>query len=105
MVETRGGPARRDREIDARLVEHPFCVVGLRHAGRRAEQVAVEFGRDRQIVDADMDVHAFHGRAPMRLALDLNFAGTGGAHAAGFPAQQFSVRYPTSAFIASKSAA
>ena len=41
----------------------------------------------------------------MRLALDLNFAGTGGAHAAGFPAQQFSVRYPTSAFIASKSAA
>ena len=72
----------RNREVQARIFEHPLGIVGLRHRRLRAEQRAVEPGRLRQIVDADVDVHPLH-------ATSLSLCGPT-AHDA--PPQQFSVR-------------
>jgi hypothetical protein len=37
MIETRLFAARRDSEIDARIIEHPFGIVWLHHRGLRGK--------------------------------------------------------------------
>ena len=60
MVDAGAGAAAADREIHARIVQHPLGVVGLADAGHAAEQRAVEGKGLVEIIDADMDVQAFH---------------------------------------------
>src|SRR6516162_79969 len=45
MIEARLLAAGRDREIHARIVEHPFCIVRLDHAGLRGEERRIEADR------------------------------------------------------------
>ena len=88
--------ARRDREIDPRVVEHPLGII-LFHDGRLgAKHRRIEADRGVEIFDADMDMQALHA---------LFLSGAGASHAApapqsAAPAQQFSMRYAISAFIA-----
>ena len=52
--------ARRDREVDARVFDHPFGVVALEPRRRRGEQLAVEGDARLQIVDMGVNVEALH---------------------------------------------
>src|ERR1051326_1898464 len=60
VIEARLFAARRDGEVDARIVEHPFGVVRLHDRGLGREQGRIEADRLRQILDADVDVKTFH---------------------------------------------
>ena len=116
MIEPGFAPARRDREIHARVVEHPFGIVVLAHRRFGGEQGGVEADRLIEIVDRDMDMQAFHGthlsvqdvRLLARAGLEaFGLAGwhTSGAHFSCEPWQQFSVRKPSSAFMVANCAA
>jgi hypothetical protein len=61
VVETGGAAARRNGEIHPRVVEHPFGVIGLDQRRFDREQRRIEVDRSGQIVDRDVDMHAFHG--------------------------------------------
>jgi hypothetical protein len=61
MIEPRPFAARRDREIHARVIQHPFRIIGLDHAGLRGEQRRIEADRLFEVFDADMNVYALHG--------------------------------------------
>src|SRR5215469_4960071 len=61
MIEARLFAARRNREIHARVVQHPFRIVGLDHAGLRGEERRIEADRLLEVGDADMNMHALHG--------------------------------------------
>src|SRR6478672_2050495 len=81
-----------DREIDPRIVEHPLRVVGLAHHGFRAEQLLVEADAAGEVGDVEVHVETGHDVAP---GLRGAQAATGPQSTA--PAQQFSVRYASSA--------
>ncbi|KOT02027.1 hypothetical protein DM50_3702 [Burkholderia mallei] len=85
MVEPRRRAALRDREIDARILEHPFRVVFLDDGRFGGEQRRIEANAVREIRDADVNVEAFHDRCPR--AVEHAAAGE-----QGLPPQQFSVR-------------
>ena len=98
--------ALRDREVDARVLDHPLGVVGLADGRLGAEQRRVEADAGVQVLDADVHVEAFHAltfREVVRVEDE-------GAHAAGpqaappSAAQQFWVRNASSRFIDAKSA-
>src|SRR5262245_21490990 len=63
MVEAGLLAARRDGEIHAWIIEHPFCVVGLHHRRLGRKKGGVETDRLREIIDGDVHVHALHGRS------------------------------------------
>ena len=52
--------APADREVDARILEHPFRVVRLEDSRLGCEKRAVETDGLREIFDADVDVESFH---------------------------------------------
>jgi hypothetical protein len=52
--------ARRDREIDPRILEHPFGVVRLHHGGLQGKQRRVKSDRIRDVGHCDVNMHAFH---------------------------------------------
>ncbi len=64
MIETGLPAARGDREIHARIVEHPLGIVALDHSGLRIEQRRIEADRALEVINGDVHVHALHGRAP-----------------------------------------
>jgi len=101
MVDARLVAARRDREIDARILDHPLRVVAFFDGRRRAENRRVETNALRQIVDRNVDVKAFHAGILLRRVEDFFGAHTG-PQRSGCPRQQFSVRYATRPFIAAK---
>ena len=84
----------RNGEVDPGVIQHPLGVVVLDYRRLGAEQTAVELDVMGEIVDRDVHVEAFHA--------DFLFGVFTGSQAAtqSSPAQQFSVRKPTSAFIA-----
>src|SRR5687767_4809642 len=49
-----------DREVDARILEHPFRIVVPDDERLRHEQRVVEAYRRRQVVHSHVDVKAFH---------------------------------------------
>src|SRR5215470_4766614 len=61
MIEARLLPARRNREIHPWVIQHPFRIVGLDHAGLRGEERRVEADRLLEVGDADMNMYALHG--------------------------------------------
>src|SRR2546423_5037568 len=61
MIESRLTAARGDREIDAGIIEHPFGVVRLYHGGLHGEERRVKSDCIRDVLDCDVDMHAFHG--------------------------------------------
>ena len=61
MIETRLAAARRDREIHARIVQHPLRVVGLSYRRLRREQRRIEADGLVEIIDGDVNMQAFHG--------------------------------------------
>src|SRR6516165_2438485 len=60
VIETGSATARRNGEIHARIVEHPFGVVPLDDGRFGREQRGIEVDRSGQIIDRDVDMHAFH---------------------------------------------
>ena len=60
VIEARRAPARRDRKIDARIVQHPFGVIGLHDGGLSRKQRRIEADGAREIIDGDVDMHALH---------------------------------------------
>src|SRR5260370_1184712 len=60
MVDSRRTAALRDREVDARIVEHPFGVIVLANSGLGAEQRRVETNAVGQIGHCDVNVKALH---------------------------------------------
>src|SRR5262249_22114455 len=60
MIESGRTPARGDREIDARVVEHPLGVVALDDGRRAREQRRIEADRSLQVVDGNVHMHPLH---------------------------------------------
>src|SRR3546814_9789003 len=50
----------RDRKVDARIIEHPFRVVGLHHRRLAGEQRGIETDRLVEICNPDVHMQAFH---------------------------------------------
>src|SRR5258708_29942441 len=61
MIEPPLLSARRDREIHAGGVQHPFRIIDLDHAGLVGEKRRIEADRLFEVFDADMNVYALHG--------------------------------------------
>ncbi|MCY1560977.1 hypothetical protein D9M68_981790 [compost metagenome] len=99
MVQAGLAAALRDGEIDARIVEHPFRVVGFGDRGFGGEHAGVKADAVGQVVDRDMDVQAFHEDAPSGVLQAGERAGV-----QGLPPQQLSVRKETRPFMVAKSA-
>ena len=59
MPAARPGP-RADREIDPRVLEHPFDVIVLDDGRLGREQRRIEPGRLREIVNRHVNVQALH---------------------------------------------
>ena len=60
MVHARSTAALRDREVHARIVEHPFRVVGLHDARLRAEHHGIEPDALLELGNGDVHVEALH---------------------------------------------
>src|SRR6185312_7079440 len=93
MVDARRAAGAGDREVDARVFQHPLGVVVLDHAGLRGEQPGVEADAAGEVGDVEVHVEAVHRLAPVLRGLQ----GDAGPQSA-VPAQQFSVRQASSAF-------
>src|SRR5882672_12438704 len=102
MVEAGFSAPRRDREIHAWIIKHPFGVIRLDHGGLGSEQRRVEANGLRKVIDGDMNVQTLHGlsfQAGILLRLRAGLQSTAGAHCA--PPQQFSVKNPSKEFMVS----
>ncbi len=105
MIDAGLESALRDGEVDARIVQHPFGVVGLLDRGRNAEHRRVEADVGGEIIDGDMYVKAFHGLLLADLRLGCGAQQPPSAvsmtlrHSCGMPWQQFWVRKVISAAI------
>jgi hypothetical protein len=55
-----------DREVHSRVFEHPLRIVGLEDHGLGGEELLVEAHGFIQIVDADVNMQAFHGNLRFR---------------------------------------
>ena len=80
-----------DGEIDPRVFQHPLGVVRLGDRRLGAEERRIEADRRVDVLDPDVHVQAFHEQ--------ISFASQAGSPVAE-PAQQFSIRKPTSRSIA-----
>ena len=100
-------------EIDTRIIQHPFRVVGLKDGRLHTEHGCVKTGTLAEIADRDVDVKAFHDL--LRLKIDggvfcvlagvfeipqATLDASSGAQPA--PAQQFSVRNSSNSFMVVK---
>ena len=98
MVDAGLAAASRDREIDARIFDHPLGVVVLADRGRRAEQAGIETDALLEVGDPEVDVKALHADFLLRRVGNGAATGRGapaGTHAASqteLARQQFSVR-------------
>ena len=84
----------RDREIDARIVEHPLRVVGLLDRRRHAEEIGVETNAGGQVGHAEVHMESTHYLLLLRAEVGLH---ADGAHVVAHASpplarQQFSVR-------------
>jgi hypothetical protein len=55
--------ARRDREIDPRVFQHPFGVVRLYDRGLRGEQRGIEPNRMLKVLDGHVNVQTLHHKS------------------------------------------
>jgi hypothetical protein len=90
MIQPRFAATLTDGEIDARVIQHPFRIIRLHHRRSRTEKMIVESDALVQIIDGNMDMHAFHECFSGRQQLCS-------------PPQQFSVRKAIRAFMVLKS--
>ena len=60
MIDTGSLPSIGNREVDARILQHPFCVILLHDAGLFAKHRRIECNALAQIVHCDMYMKAFH---------------------------------------------
>ena len=60
MIDTGSLPSIGNREVDARVLQHPLSVILLHDAGLFAEHRRIECNALAQIVYCDMYVKAFH---------------------------------------------
>ena len=68
VIEARFAPARRNGEIHARIVEHPFGVVVFDDRGLGREQRRVETDGGFDAGDGNVNVHPFHDANSFRMA-------------------------------------
>src|ERR1700759_2737228 len=61
VIEARLPSSRRDREIDARVLQHPLRIVGFHHGRLRCKERRVEADRMGDILDGDVNMEALHG--------------------------------------------
>ena len=61
MIEPGFAPARRDREIHARIFQHPLGVIGFHDHRLRGKQRRVEADGMADILDGNVDMEALHG--------------------------------------------
>ena len=61
VVDAAFAAARRDREVDPRVVEHPFGVVDFMAGRLGGEELRIEGDALVEVVDMDVNVKAFHG--------------------------------------------
>src|SRR6185437_10529440 len=93
-------PAFGDREVDARIIEHPFRIVMLHDGGLRGKERRIKTDRTGKIVDSDMDMHTLHvpsfrlifSQAEIFALFSRAGLQATGAQASASPPQQFSVR-------------
>src|SRR3984893_17774450 len=64
VIEPRLLPPRRNGKVHARILKHPFGIIGLHHRRLRREQGRVECDSVVDTFHRDVDLHTFHGRAP-----------------------------------------
>src|ERR1700730_12747797 len=100
MVETGAAPARRDGEIDPRIVQHPLGVIGLGDGWRCGKQRGVETDGARPIVDRDVNVYTLHETRSFFRVVLVGLHSTC-AHAVATPWQQFAVRKASKPFMVS----
>src|SRR5713226_9745826 len=77
MVDADGVAALRNREVDARVIEHPLGVVGLPDRRLRGEQCGVEADTFGNISYGHIHVKSLHAR----FLLSCAASATGTAHA------------------------
>src|SRR5260370_33595687 len=65
MIEAGLLTAGGNGEIYARIVEHPFGVVRFHYRWLRGKQRGVKTDRIRNVLDRDVDMHAFHDDTPL----------------------------------------
>jgi hypothetical protein len=99
MIQAGLRAALGDGEVHSGVVEHPLGVVGFHDDRLRREHARVELDALGEVFDGDVYVQAFHEQAPSSEQLETR---TGEQT---FPPQQFSVKNPSTPFIASKLAA
>src|SRR6266540_3550194 len=115
MIDTGFEAALRNREIDSRVVHHPFRIVWLQHCRRLSENRRVKPNTGIEIVHRYVHVKSFHDRLLFSLSF-LGFDLDGGQqrpravsttvrHSYGIRWQQFCVRYVMSSATRSKSTA
>src|SRR5438105_1674146 len=100
MLDTGFAVALADREVDARVLEHPFRVVGLAHSGGRCKKLRIEANGGIEVPDGYVHVETFHARFLAWAGGDCGWHSAPQASPARL--QQFSVRKPTRPFIRSK---
>jgi len=61
MVDAGVCASSRDREVEPRIVQHPFRVIGFDDFGLGAEERRVEADAFRQIGHRDVHMETFHG--------------------------------------------
>src|SRR6202035_1418588 len=64
VIEASRATPRRDREVDARVIEHPLRIVGLEHGRLDREQGRVEADRLLEVIHGDVHVKPLHWRLP-----------------------------------------
>src|SRR5205085_431703 len=88
-----------DREIHSGILQHPLRIVRLSHGGRSREELRVEADGTVEVLHGDVDVQTFH--APFLRKAVAARGSRSGPQASPARLQQFSLRNPTSASIAS----
>ena len=62
MLDAGFAVALADREVDARVLEHPFRVVGLAHSGGRCKKLRIKANGSIEVPDGHVHVETFHAR-------------------------------------------
>src|SRR5689334_12485034 len=83
MVDAALPTARRDGEVDARIVEHPFGVVVLVYRGLGGEQRRIKPDAGGEIGHRDMDMKSFHAALLFGRTVGLGIVCTRCAAASG----------------------
>ena len=94
VVQPGARAAMRDREIHARIVEHPLRVIGLLDRRRHAEEIRVETNARGQVGHAQVHMESTHHLLLLRADVGLHADGAQVVTHASRPLarQQFSVR-------------